>query len=159
MQTDYEKMKRLLDKAIEHDLKVHYNLENYQEVTKRISEEEYMKFFDVMEAYYLVNGLIEYYLKDMYYYVRSIMLLSYLLPMYSNVDTMINTVDATHHNTFSHDEIMAIAWELYDRLVEKDYLKTHEFELISDKVKEVLKGKKLVISRDNNYNFTLHMPK
>ena len=150
MQTKYEKMKRLLEKAIEHDLKNHNNLPNYQEVSKKITIDEYMKFFDVMEAHYLANGLIDYYLHDMYWYVRGIILLSYMLPMYTNVDIMINTVDALHLNNFSHEEIIAIAWELYDKLGEKDYLKNNEFELISDKVKEVLKGKKLVISRNNN---------
>ena len=154
MQINKEKMKRLLDRAIEHELK-YRKIPNYEEATKRITENDYMAFFDVLEAHHMANNIMEDYLYNMYHYVRGIILLSYLDGELSTPEVLANTIDILNYGSFDHDEILAMSWELFDKIMGKDYLKDHEFELLSDKHKRLFKEKRFVLSKDENFNFTL----
>lgn len=150
MQTSKEKMKSLLDRVKEVNYRRYEGIQDFEKIVSRISLEEFMIFFDVLEAHYLAHGLMEEYLNDMISNMHSILIFTYLNNDLSNAEILANTQNIVC-NHFDSIERNAIAHEIIDKIEGIDYLQKNEFELMSDKSKRLLKGKKYVISFDNNH--------
>ena len=132
MQTNKDELKKILDKAIEDEINNRKEIENYAITAKKITEEEYFILFDVLEAHYLANYIMNQYSDDMYWLVRKIIFMHQLLKQeMTNTEIITNTVNTSLRHDFDQQEIMGICHEIVERMNGKDYLKEHSLNLIS----------------------------
>ena len=120
MVTNKEVLKITLHQAIANEL-TERRLKDYDVIAKRITEEEYFIFFEVMESHYLANGIMNLYLEDMYWKVKDIMQYLYYNQDMTNAEVMANVFVLTHDSIFDKEEIKEIGEELIQRINGSSY--------------------------------------